>query len=150
MGIKITPKRIGECIAEPDSDFMMKHGECVGGTLTDTEKATSENMLRTWTNFAIHGIPNPETNPADGPPAQFIEQWTADNPVYMRFGSDGVSVQKNYKLTYNIALDEDDEKKGQTTTPSNDVSTTDNAENGQHTLSPIFLLCFISVPLLSK
>ena len=53
--IKITPKRIGECIAEPDSDFMMKHGECVGGTLTDSEKATSESMLRTWTNFAIHG-----------------------------------------------------------------------------------------------
>ena len=53
--IKITPKRIGECIAEPDSDFMMKHGECVIGTLTDTEKATSESMLRTWTNFAIHG-----------------------------------------------------------------------------------------------
>ena len=53
--IKITPKRIGECIAKPDSDFMMKHGECVGGTLTDSEKATSESMLRTWTNFAIHG-----------------------------------------------------------------------------------------------
>jgi len=112
--IKITPKRIGECIAEPDSDFMMKHGECVGGTLTDSEKATSESMLRTWTNFAIHGVPNPETDPADGPPAQFIEQWTADNPVYMRFGSDGVSVQKDFKKTWNIALDEDDEKNGQT------------------------------------
>ena len=62
----------------------------------------------------IHRIPNPETNPADGPPAQFIEQWTADNPVYMRFGSDGVSVQKDYKLTYNVALDEDDEKNGRT------------------------------------
>ena len=59
-------------------------------------------------------VPNPETDPADGPPAQFIEQWTADNPVYMRFGSDGVSVQKDYKKTYNIALDEDDEKNGQT------------------------------------
>ena len=62
----------------------------------------------------LHRIPNPETNPADGPPAQFIEQWTADNPVYMRFGSDGVSVQKDYKLTYNVALDEDDEKNGRT------------------------------------
>ena len=59
-------------------------------------------------------VPNPETDPADGPPAQFIEQWTADNPVYMRFGSDGVSVQKDFKKTYNIALDEDDEKNGQT------------------------------------
>ena len=59
-------------------------------------------------------VPNPETDPADGPPAQFIEQWTADNPVYMRFGSDGVSVQKDFKKTWNIALDEDDEKNGQT------------------------------------
>merc|ERR1712150_295304 len=109
-----TPERIGKCIAQPDSDFMMKHGERVIGTLTDAEKETSESMLKTWTNFAIHGIPNPETNPSDGPPAQFIEQWTADNPVYMRFGSEGVSVQKDYKLTYNVALDEDDEKNGRT------------------------------------
>ena len=64
--------------------------------------------------FNIIRVPNPETNPADGPPAQFIDQWTADNPVYMKFGSDGVSVQKDYKLTYNIALNEDDEKNGRT------------------------------------
>ena len=51
----ITPERIGKCIAEPDSDFMVKHGECVGATLTESEKATSESILRTWTNFAIHG-----------------------------------------------------------------------------------------------
>ena len=50
-----TPERIGKCIAQPDSDFMMKHGECVIGTLTDAEKETSESMLKTWTNFAIHG-----------------------------------------------------------------------------------------------
>ena len=49
------PERIGKCIAKPDSDFMMKHGECVMGELTEEEKGYSESILKTWTNFAIHG-----------------------------------------------------------------------------------------------
>ena len=33
----------------------MKHGECVNGELTEQEKEWSESILKTWTNFAIHG-----------------------------------------------------------------------------------------------
>jgi len=49
------PERIGKCIAQPDSEFMMKHGECVMGELTEQEQGYSESILKTWTNFAIHG-----------------------------------------------------------------------------------------------
>ena len=51
----LIPERIGKCIAEPDSDFMLKHGECVNGALTPQEQIWSDNILKTWTNFAIHG-----------------------------------------------------------------------------------------------
>ena len=36
----------------------MKHGECVNGELTEQEKEWSESILKTWTNFAIHGYKN--------------------------------------------------------------------------------------------
>ena len=56
--------------------------------------------------------PSPDTFPADGPPAQFIEPWTQNNPVYLKFAADGVSVANDYKLTYHIALDEQDGANG--------------------------------------
>ena len=49
------PERIGKCIADPETDFMKKHGECVIGALTQEEQVWSDNILKTWTNFAIHG-----------------------------------------------------------------------------------------------
>ena len=49
------PERIGKCIADPETDFMKKHGECVIGALTPEEQVWSDNILKTWTNFAIHG-----------------------------------------------------------------------------------------------
>ena len=52
---RLDPEKIGKCIAQPDSEFMMKHGECVNGELTDQEMEYSERILKTWTNFAIHG-----------------------------------------------------------------------------------------------
>ena len=72
-------------------------------------------FVKTLTNKNIwFRTPSPDTYPADGPPDQFIDPWTSDNPVYLKFASDGVSVAENYKLTYNIALNEDDEKNGRT------------------------------------
>ena len=59
-------------------------------------------------------VPSPDTYPKDGPPDQFIDPWTDKNPVYLRFASDGVHVENDFKLTYNIALDEQDKKEGRT------------------------------------
>ena len=59
-------------------------------------------------------VPSPDTYPSSGIPDQFIDPWTDNNPVYLKFASDGVHVEKDYKLTYNIALDEQDEKDGRT------------------------------------
>ena len=52
---RFDPEKIGKCIAEPDSEFMLKHGECVIGSLTAQEQEWSDRILKTWTNFAIHG-----------------------------------------------------------------------------------------------
>ena len=49
------PVKLGKCIAEPDSEFMVKHGECIIAELTEQEREWSERILKTWTNFAIHG-----------------------------------------------------------------------------------------------
>ena len=49
------PKEIGQCLANPKGEFMIKHAECIVGQLTEREMDWSENILRTWTNFAIHG-----------------------------------------------------------------------------------------------
>ena len=49
------PESIGQCIADPEGEFMIKHAECIAGQLTEREMDWSENILRTWTNLAIHG-----------------------------------------------------------------------------------------------
>ena len=71
-------------------------------------------MAYSFYDLSTPRTPSPDTYPGDGPPEQFIDPWTHDNPVYLRFAADGVSVEKDYKLTYNIALDEQDEINGRT------------------------------------
>lgn len=44
-----------QCITEPNSPFKQNYGECIFGTLTDSESKTSDAMVKAWTNFAIYG-----------------------------------------------------------------------------------------------
>ena len=44
-----------ECIAANNSAIMTKYDDCLDGHLTEEEKIWSDNIVTTWTNFAING-----------------------------------------------------------------------------------------------
>ncbi len=111
------------CVLEPEGDFMPEWGQCLLGELTPEEQVWSDKLVKAWTNFIVHGYvrilslartiehcckafidrsdPSYETYGGDLPK---IERWSKENPAYLRFNEDGVSIQLDYPQTYNAVM----------------------------------------------
>jgi hypothetical protein len=59
----------------------------------------------------------------------YLEPWSRSNPVYLEFGSEGLSIQTDFKKTYNTALDDSTPATTTTatTTPTTATTTTVNS-----------------------
>ena len=44
-----------QCVTDPAGAFRTEWEECLHAELLDEEKAVSDDMVKAWTNFAIHG-----------------------------------------------------------------------------------------------
>ena len=98
-----------KCLTNPEGAFKAQWGECLFGTLTDTEMELSDIMVEAWTNFAAYGNPSTNVTLANGgvPPSKGLvplwPTWSDDQPYFMRFGLSKTELTKldaEYTKTY--------------------------------------------------
>jgi len=94
------------CLTRIDGAFRSKWQGCLTGRLNAEELTVSANLAQLWTNFAING------EPGFG-----LEPWSQENPWYISI-SDTLSIEEDYPLTYNVAMED------ARTTPGSNVGTT--------------------------
>jgi len=82
------------CLTNINGAFRSVWQDCLTGRLTEEEMAVSGTLAQMWTNFAVTGDPGYGATP-----------WSKDEPWYVSIG-ETVSLEQNYELTYNIAMEE--------------------------------------------
>ena len=88
----------------PQGSFKTNYGECLFGSLTESEMKLSDIMVEAWTNFATYGNPGSPNNTRIG--ASLLPNWPTwsdDQPYFLRFGlskTELTTLDAEYTKTY--------------------------------------------------
>ena len=87
----------------PQGSFKTNYGECLFGSLTESEMKLSDIMVEAWTNFATYGNPSPNNTRIGASLLPHWPTWSDDQPYFLRFGlskTELTTLDAEYTKTY--------------------------------------------------
>jgi len=92
-----------KCLTDPQGSFKTNYGECLFGSLTESEMKLSDIMVEAWTNFATYGNPSPNNTRIGASLLPHWPTWSDDQPYFLRFGlskTELTTLDAEYTKTY--------------------------------------------------
>ena len=92
-----------KCLTDPQGSFKTNYGECLFGSLTESEMKLSDIMVEAWTNFATYGNPSPNNTATGANLLPHWPTWSDDQPYFLRFGlskTELTTLDAEYTKTY--------------------------------------------------
>ena len=87
----------------PQGSFKTNYGECLFGSLTESEMKLSDIIVEAWTNFATYGNPSPNNTATGANLLPHWPTWSDDQPYFLHFGlskTELTTLDAEYTKTY--------------------------------------------------